>query len=382
MAGSVALSYRLFGQDVSASSALEGVGKAADDAGKKVKGAAEDGGDGLGRLGEGADKSEARILGLKDSVDGLATVLQGPGEQGVAAYLQGWADMASGVANFIVPTLSKLVPTVVKNAAATAWSTTTQLAAGAAAKVMAAGQWLLNAALSANPIGLVVIAIAALVAAFVLAWNNSETFRRIVTAAWEAVKGAAMAVGDWFMNTLWPLIKSAIGFVIGYYRLMWTTFQSVVKWVLEKGATFIGWFTELPEKMRSAVSGLWDGLKDGFRGAINWIIEKWNSFSIGLPAVDAGPLGTIGGWTIDTPNIPMLAGGGIVRRRPGGILANIGEGRFDEAVIPLDGRSGFGGGVVELHLHGPVFGGSRSQIGRELADMIDEAKTSGRGGRR
>jgi len=40
-----------------------------------------------------------------------------------------------------------------------------------------------------------------------------------------------------------------------------------------------------------------------------------------------------------------MAEGGIVKKRRGGILANIGEGRYDEVVTPLDGKHGLGGDV-------------------------------------
>lgn len=49
-----------------------------------------------------------------------------------------------------------------------------------------------------------------------------------------------------------------------------------------------------------------------------------------------------------------LAEGGIVKRRPGGIDAVIGEGRHDEAVIPLDGKRGLGGGDVNLYVTGVI----------------------------
>jgi len=52
-------------------------------------------------------------------------------------------------------------------------------------------QWLLNAALNANPIGLVVIAVAALAAGVILAYKHSETFRQIVQAAWQGIQAAA-----------------------------------------------------------------------------------------------------------------------------------------------------------------------------------------------
>ncbi|MFV2198466.1 phage tail tape measure protein [Nocardiopsis sp. LOL_012] len=49
-------------------------------------------------------------------------------------------------------------------------------------------QWLLNAALNANPIGLVVIAVAALVGGFILAYKHSETFRGFVDGLWSSAK--------------------------------------------------------------------------------------------------------------------------------------------------------------------------------------------------
>ena len=70
-------------------------------------------------------------------------------------------------------------------------------------------QWLLNAALTANPIGVVVVALAALVAGIILAWRESETFRAIVTAAFDAVKAAATFVLDFFRNN-WKTIALLI----------------------------------------------------------------------------------------------------------------------------------------------------------------------------
>ncbi len=53
-------------------------------------------------------------------------------------------------------------------------------AGGTASKIYAAGQWALNAAMSANPISLLVIGIAALIAGIIIAYRKSETFRNIV----------------------------------------------------------------------------------------------------------------------------------------------------------------------------------------------------------
>jgi hypothetical protein len=84
-----------------------------------------------------------------------------------------------------------------------------QLIAAVATKVWTAAQWLLNAALDANPIAIVIIALAALVAGIIIAYQHSETFRKIVKEAFDAVKGAANAVLDFFRQH-WPEIAVLI----------------------------------------------------------------------------------------------------------------------------------------------------------------------------
>jgi hypothetical protein len=72
---------------------------------------------------------------------------------------------------------------------------------------MTAGQWLLNAALTANPIGIVIVVLAALVTGIIYAYQHSATFRKIVNDLWETLKefgkflwdnllGAIKAIGD------------------------------------------------------------------------------------------------------------------------------------------------------------------------------------------
>lgn len=83
------------------------------------------------------------------------------------------------------------------------------LAARAATLAMAAGQAILNAVMTANPIGIVIVAIAALVAGLVLAYNKSETFRNAVQTAARASKAAF----DVVVNVIRAVI-SAIGNMI------------------------------------------------------------------------------------------------------------------------------------------------------------------------
>ena len=79
-----------------------------------------------------------------------------------------------------------------------------QIAVTAATKAWAAAQWLLNAALTANPIGVVIAAVAALVAGIIVAYKKVGWFHDAVDAAF---KGIA-AVGKWLWeNVLQPIFE-------------------------------------------------------------------------------------------------------------------------------------------------------------------------------
>lgn len=233
------------------------------------------------------------------------------------------------------------------------------LTAAAAVKVLAIATGILNAVMAINPITIVVLALAALAAGLVYAWKNSETFRTIVTGAFDAVKTAAVFVWDWLKKN-WPLLLAILTgpFGVAVYLIVkhWDTIKSgagaAKDWVVDKFDALVGFFKRMPGRMADAAVGLFDGIKDAFRGAINFVIDAWNGLSFSLPSVDTHipGVGRVGGFTIGTPNIPRLAEGGIVSAQPGGIIANIGEGRWDEAVVPLNGARYLidGSGVTRL----------------------------------
>lgn len=169
-----------------------------------------------------------------------------------------------------------------------------------AQKAAAITQWALNVAMSANPIGIIIMAIVALVAGFVLLWNNCEGFRNFFIGMWEGIKIAIGAIVTWFSG-VWEGIKGA--------------FSLVGQWF----------------------SGLWEGIVAGFKGYINFIlsgvnliIRGINKLKINVP--DWVPL--LGGKTIgfNIPEIPMLANGGVATAPT---LAMVGEGKEKEAILPL-----------------------------------------------
>lgn len=114
------------------------------------------------------------------------------------------ATAASAVAS-AATTAAAWVASVARTVAAFVAQNAAMLAVRGATMAMAAAQWVLNAALSANPIGIVVIAVAALVAALVVAYQRSATFRAAIQSAGQVGMAAMRAVGS--------AIQSVIGFI-------------------------------------------------------------------------------------------------------------------------------------------------------------------------
>ena len=109
----------------------------------------------------------------------------------------------------------------IKNKAAVLATAAAQGVVKAATIAWTAVQQVLNVVLTANPIGLIITAIGALVAAVVYAYNNCESFRKIVDKVWEAIKPLATAIMDglakafeWLVEKCqeaWEWLKNILG---------------------------------------------------------------------------------------------------------------------------------------------------------------------------
>jgi phage-related protein len=82
----------------------------------------------------------------------------------------------------------------------------------------AAIQAVLNAEMLANPVGLIVIAIGALVGAIVVAWQRSATFRNVVMATWTALRVGFLAA--------WNAVRPGLEALGQVFTQVWSTLQS------------------------------------------------------------------------------------------------------------------------------------------------------------
>lgn len=192
-----------------------------------------------------------------------------------------------------------------------------------------------------------------------------NTWVAIVTGAWDLIKGGATAVWNWItekfnaiatavqtaINNLlgwvtwgWDQIKAGAALVLSFVTDKWTAISDAVHTAINN---LLGWVTWGWDQIKagatavmSFVTDKWDAIAaafhaivdkiagtaraivDAIKGPINSIIGLWNNLAFRvpeftLPEVDLPVVGKVGGqrlggWTIEFPDIPRLAGGGIL----------------------------------------------------------------------
>jgi hypothetical protein len=197
------------------------------------------------------------LPGLTGALGAFLSALAPIAERVGPSLIQVFSFLASGVATLLSvfdPLLSAIadspavlgvligafVATRAASAALTAAGNIQKIAmAGWAAvtRAVAAGQWLLNAALSANPIGIVVVLIAGLVAALVWFFTQTELGQQIVQNVWGAIQVAVAAVVDWFQNTALPIIQQVLAGVGAVFSWL---YENVIRPVFEGISTVVG----------------------------------------------------------------------------------------------------------------------------------------------
>lgn len=136
-----------------------------------------------------------------------------------------------------------------------------------AIKAWAAIQAVLNVVLTANPIGLVIVAVAALVAGVIYAYKHSEKFRSILQGAFTGIQKAA--------QTFAPLVKAAIGVVIAVFSLWWNYFA---KPILKQFGSMLQATWLAAQKFGQIVSAGFNAIKEPARAAIAFVIGRFLDF--------------------------------------------------------------------------------------------------------
>ena len=132
-----------------------------------------------------------------------------------------------------------------------------------------------SAVLMANPIALVIAAIAALAAAFIYLWNTNEKFRQFWIDLWENIKqvaaAAGKAIGD-FLKSAWEGIRNVIQTVwngiASFFGVIWNGIRTTVTTVVNGIASFLNaaW-----NGIKAAAVAVWSAISSFIRTAWNGI---------------------------------------------------------------------------------------------------------------
>jgi len=209
---------------------------------------------------------------------------------GKAGEIAGQAGMLAMMISML-PKLETVTKTIKAITSALKLQTVAQKLGAVAAKIYAAGQWLVNIAMEANPIGLIIIGLIALGVAFYVLWKKSETFRDIVTGAWNAIKAAAVAVFDWFKkigSTIFDALKTAAESVFGWLKKNWKLILAiltapfggmVVYLTIKFWPQIIGFLNKLWGWVKGAFKKLWSGVKAVFMAPFDAAKALINQFT-------------------------------------------------------------------------------------------------------
>lgn len=166
----------------------------------------------------------------------------------------------------------------------------------------------LKAAFVANPVGLIIAAIVAVIAIFVLLYKKCEWFRNGVNKAWKAIKEGFKATWTWIKNKfhalmelgakVWAKIKEYkalfipfIGiFVVLYQKCEWfrngvnavwkaikNAFTNTWQWIKDKFNDLLEIGSNAWNGLKNSATAIIDKIKEAFSGFFDWINKKWES---------------------------------------------------------------------------------------------------------
>ncbi len=197
------------------------------------------------------------LIGRSDIAERMGVVQTVMDAGAGAADLYTVATQALTVANL------KSIATFISKTAATVASTVATVAVTAATAAWTAAQWLLNIALNANPIGLVVLAIAVLIGIVILIIKYWDDLKAGAIAAWNGIRDAAVAAWHWLQEHVFTPLGSAIASVVQWFKDLWAQVQSTWDMIINMMAN---------NPITKRIQDIIDKVKE--------LVEKFKSFAL------------------------------------------------------------------------------------------------------
>ncbi len=162
----------------------------------------------------------------------------------------------------------------------------------------------LNATMLANPIVLIIAAIAALVAAFIYLWNTNEEFRQFWIDLWEDIKEIAVAVWEGlkeFFSAAWEAIRTTAetvwNAIAGFFTGLWEGIKNVFTTVVNAISSFLSTAWNTIQMVATTVwtaistffSTIWNGIKTVVTTVVTaistFLTTSWNTIKTAITTV-------------------------------------------------------------------------------------------------
>ncbi|TET34844.1 MAG: phage tail tape measure protein [Planctomycetota bacterium] len=187
-----------------------------------------------------------------------------------------------------------------------------------ASKAAAVAQWLWNAAMTANPIGLIIAGVAALVGGIVLLVKNWDAVTGAVKGAFKWFKNLLGKAPDWLLAIIFPFgliikhfdkvkavalsvfgaIKKAVSSVVGWIVSKWGTIKKVLLIALGPIGLIIAYFGKIKAAIGSVVTWVaskWGAIKDILLAPVELVMKGWTAVKDALLGVFTAVADTVSG---------------------------------------------------------------------------------------
>jgi phage-related protein len=244
-------------------------------------------------------KLKGSFEGLKntitDTFSNIGPMLKDFCEGGISTFCDALStamDLASGAISVIEalsPVIGAVAGAIITYKGAVLLWNAAETAKNVVMGISTAAQWALNVAMTANPIGIVIVAIGALVGAFIVLWNKSEGFRNFWINLWEKVK--AIVTSAWEgIKAGFEKIKNGISAVKEKVSTMWNGVKEKTSelWGGVKNAV-----SEKLNNIKSAYDAHGGGLKGATFAAIEGVKEYYRTGYDAINQLTGGKLGEV-----------------------------------------------------------------------------------------
>lgn len=244
-------------------------------------------------------KLKGSFEGLKntitDTFSNIGPMLKDFCEGGISTFCDALStamDLASGAISVIEalsPVIGAVAGAIITYKGAVMLWNAAETAKNVVMGISTAAQWALNVAMTANPIGIVIVAIGALVGAFIVLWNKSEGFRNFWINLWEKVK--AIVTSAWEgIKAGFEKIKNGISAVKEKVSTMWNGVKEKTSelWGGVKNAV-----SEKLNNIKSAYDAHGGGLKGATFAAIEGVKEYYRTGYDAINQLTGGKLGEV-----------------------------------------------------------------------------------------